>query len=198
MKNAELTKTERHFFKTVYNAAFANPFSELRERLDQKIAGLFPSAARRESKDMCVSEVDRQLKKLDRQNRGNINQYTGEDQEVLRVVYLFDIFHKFRDRFDQLIQDQIAAQDDPVPVGFVDEAREMMVAKGFSRPPFTIILPCLFSCAGHFTLFPKPWWVPAPACRHLKNISGTMCLPTISGCMTSICGTKWRIFPPCS
>lgn len=136
MKKAELTKTERHFFKTVYNAAFANPFSELRERLDQKIAGLFPSAARRESKDMCVAEVALQLKKLDRQNRGNINQYTGEDQEVLRVVYLFDIFHKFRDRFDQLIQDQIAAQDEPVPVGFADEAREMMVAKGFSPAAF--------------------------------------------------------------
>lgn len=136
MKKAVLTQTERHFFKTVHNAAFANPFSELRERLDQKIAGLFPSAARRKSKDMCVLEVDRQLKKLARLNRGNINQYTGEDQEVLRVVYLFDVFHKFRDRFDQLIQDQIAAQDDPVPVDFVDEAREMMEKKGFSTPRF--------------------------------------------------------------
>lgn len=136
MKKAVLTQTERHFFKTVHNAAFANPFSELRERLDQKIAGLFPSAARRKSKDMCVLEVDRQLKKLARLNRGNINQYTGEDQEVLRVVYLFDVFHKFRDRFDQLIQDQIAAQDDPVPVDFVDDAREMMEEKGFSTPRF--------------------------------------------------------------
>ncbi len=62
MKKAVLTQTERQFFKTVHNAAFANPFSELRERLDQKIAGLFPSAARRESKDMSVQEVDRQLK----------------------------------------------------------------------------------------------------------------------------------------
>jgi DNA-binding NtrC family response regulator len=136
MKKATLNQTERHFFKTVHNAAFANPFSELRERLDQKIAGLFPSAARRESKDMCVQEVDRQLKKLARQNRGNINQYTGEDRDLLRVVYLFDIFHKFRDRFDQLIQDQIAAQDDPVSVNFVDDAREMMEEKGFSTSRF--------------------------------------------------------------
>lgn len=136
MKKAVLTQTERHFFKTVYNAAFANPFSELRERLDQKIAGLFPSAARRESKDMCVQEVDRQLKKLARQNRADINQYAGEDQELLRVVHLFDIFHKFRDRFDQLIQDQIAAQDKPVPVDFVDEAREIMKEKGFSTSRF--------------------------------------------------------------
>ena len=136
MKKAELTQKERQFFKTVYNAAFANPFSDLRERLDQKIAGLFPSAARRESKDMCVLEVDRQLQKLERQNRANINQYTGEDREILRVVYLFDIFHKFRDYFDQLIQDQMAAQNDSVPVRFVDDAREMMKGKGFSLAAF--------------------------------------------------------------
>jgi hypothetical protein len=136
MKKAALTQKERHFFKTVYNAAFANPFSDLRERLDQKIAGLFPSAARRESKDMCVLEVDRQLRKLDRQNRRNINQYAGEDKEILRVVYLFDIFHKFRDHFDLLIQDQIVARDDPVPVNFVEEARNMMVDQGFSLDAF--------------------------------------------------------------
>ena len=136
MKKAVLTQKERQFFKTVHNAAFANPFSDLRERLDQKIAGLFPSAARRESKDMCVLEVDRQLQKLERQDRGKINQYAGEDREVLRVVYLFDIFHKFRDYFDQLIQDQIAAGNDPVPVRFVDDAREMMKGKGFSLAAF--------------------------------------------------------------
>jgi DNA-binding NtrC family response regulator len=136
MKKAVLTQPERHFFKTVYNAAFANPFSDLRERLDQKIAGLFPSAARRESKDMCVSEVDRQLRRLARQNRENINHYTGEDREILRVVYLFDIFHKFRDRFDQLIQDQIVARDNVVPVPFVEDARQMAMEKGFSPETF--------------------------------------------------------------
>ncbi|HSL62548.1 MAG TPA: sigma 54-interacting transcriptional regulator [Desulfotignum sp.] len=136
MKKARLTQTERHFFKTVHNAAFANPFSGLRERLDQKIAGLFPSAARRESKDMCVLEVARQIDTLTRQNRGNITQYDGEHREILRVVYLFDIFHRFRDRFDQLIQDQIAAQDEPVKVVFVDEAREMMTSRGFSTAEF--------------------------------------------------------------
>lgn len=43
-QDLSLDTEERHFFKTVYNAAFANPFSRLRERLDQRIAGLFPTA----------------------------------------------------------------------------------------------------------------------------------------------------------
>jgi len=100
-----LDQGERQFFKTVYNAAFANPFSELREKLDQKIAGLFPSATRRESKDQCVMEVDRRLKNLEIENKGNLNGYMGRDKDILRVVHLFDIFHKFRDKFDQLINE---------------------------------------------------------------------------------------------
>ncbi|MCK5350492.1 MAG: sigma-54-dependent Fis family transcriptional regulator, partial [Desulfobacula sp.] len=62
MKKATLNSEERHFFRTVYNAAFANPFSDLRETLDLKIAGLFPSASRRESIDQCTKEVDRRIK----------------------------------------------------------------------------------------------------------------------------------------
>ncbi|MCP4669698.1 MAG: sigma-54-dependent Fis family transcriptional regulator, partial [Desulfobacula sp.] len=53
MKQIKLKPKERYFFKTVYNAAFANPFSDLRERLDLKIAGLFPSASKKESIKLC-------------------------------------------------------------------------------------------------------------------------------------------------
>jgi len=136
VKKIKLDPEEKQFFKTVYNAAFANPFSELRERLDQKIAGLFPSATRRESKDKGVREVDRRLEKLEKENKGNINNYQNEDRQILQVVYLFDIFHKFRDKFDQLIKDQIKAQDTPIKVTFVEKARTMMLQKGFDSKAF--------------------------------------------------------------
>ena len=107
MKTVKLNSNERHFFKTVYNAAFANPFSDLREKLDLKIAGLFPSASRRESIDLCINEVDHRIKELEGQNRANINAFQGRDKEIITVVFLFDLFHKFRDNFDKLIEDQI-------------------------------------------------------------------------------------------
>lgn len=136
VEKIKLDKVERQFFKTVYNAAFANPFSELRERLDQKIAGLFPSATRRESKDKCVREVDRRLKILETENKENFNKYQDSDKEILRVVYLFDIFHKFRDQFDQLIKDQITAQDTPVKVDFMEDAKNLLIQKGFDIKTF--------------------------------------------------------------
>ncbi len=132
LKKATLSSEEHHFFRTVYNAAFANPFSELREKLDLKIAGLFPSASRRESIDQCIKEVDRRIKGLEVQGRADINAYHGQDKEIITIVFLFDIFHKFRDDFDQLIKNQITAQDSSISVPFADGAMHMLHAKGFS------------------------------------------------------------------
>ena len=136
MTPVKLSADERHFFKTVYYAAFANPFSNLRDRLDRKIAGLFPEASQREHTDMCFIEVDLRLARLEAANNCSIKDYAEEDQNLLRVVYLFDIFHKFREKFDKLIQAQIQAKDKPVPVPFVEDARVMMVAKGFTDDEF--------------------------------------------------------------
>jgi len=131
LKNPGLSSKERDFFKTVHNAAFANPFSDLRERLDIKIAGLFPSASRRESKDLCIKEVDRRIKKLEEKGRADINAFHGQDKEIITIVFLFDIFHKFRDNFDQLIKDQILARDMPVKVPFAEKSMHMLHTKGF-------------------------------------------------------------------
>jgi len=131
LKKAILSSEERNFFKTVHNAAFANPFSDLRESLDIKIAGLFPLASRRESKDLCIKEVDRRIMELEKQGRDNINAFQGQDSEIITIVFLFDIFHKFRDDFDLLIENQIKAQDVSIKVPFAEKAMHMLHIKGF-------------------------------------------------------------------
>lgn len=131
MKKARLTREEHLFFKTVYNAAFANPFSDLREKLDMKIAGYFPSATKKESLDRCTKEVDLRIKELEAQGRTNINAFHGKDKEIISAVFLFDIFYKFKDDFDLLIKEQIKAQDTPVKVPFAEKAMHMLHKKGF-------------------------------------------------------------------
>ena len=51
----------------------------------------------------------------------------------MRIVFLFDIFHKFRDDFDQLIHDQIKAEDTPVTVSFGDATMSLLHKRGFSE-----------------------------------------------------------------
>jgi DNA-binding NtrC family response regulator len=133
MKTARLSTEENHFFQTVYNAAFANPFSELREKLDLKIAGLFPDVSRRESIDQCIFEIDRQIRQLEKEGRAHINAYRGRDRELVSVVFLFDMFHKFRDDFDLLIKNQLKAQDSEISVPFARDAMQQLHQKGFTE-----------------------------------------------------------------
>ncbi len=136
MKKASFTPEEQNFFRTVHNAAFANPFSDLREKLDIKIAGLFPSATRREGIDQSIQEVRHRINELEKQGRADINIYEGQDKEIITIVFLFDVFHKFRDDFDQLIKDQIKAGETPVKVPFAEAAMRMLYDKGFDEKSF--------------------------------------------------------------
>lgn len=133
MKKASLNSEELSFFKTVYNAAFANPFSDLREKLDIKIAGLFPSASRREGIDQSIQEVGHRIRVLEEQGRANINAFEGHEREIITIVFLFDVFHKFRDDFDQLIKDQIKAGETSIRVPFAESAMRMLYEKGFDE-----------------------------------------------------------------
>ena len=164
-----LDTEERHFFKTVYNAAFANPFSRLRERLDQRIAGLFPSAPRRKAIDMCVLEVNRRLSMLEAAGITDINVYGHEDRELLRVVYLFDIFHNYRDRFDAHIEDQIKAGDTPVKVDFAREARDLWTSKGFSQESFYHYFALSFQLRRAFHFISTSLVGTSPCMRTLKK-----------------------------
>ncbi len=130
MKQKRLGTEEREFFRTVYHAAFANPFSDLREKLDLRIAGLFPSVSRRQSINRCIKEVHKRIRHLENKGRGNINAFRGQDRTIIKIVFLFDIFHKFRDKFDKLISDQMEKGDTPVPVPFADEAMAMLHKRG--------------------------------------------------------------------
>ncbi len=136
MPRYSLAKEEKLFFTTVYDATFANPFSELRKQLDRKIAGLFPTATQRQITDTCIAEVSSRLRALEAKNKGNINLYQGQDKEILSVVYLFDMFYAFREDFDCLIRKQIDKGDEPVLVPFVDDVREFLVSRGFSEQEF--------------------------------------------------------------
>jgi len=169
LKAVKLNPKERYFFKTVYNAAFANPFSDLRVKLDLKIAGLFPSASRRESIDLCINEVDCRIKELESQNRADINAFQGQDKEIITVVYLFDVFHKFRDKFDQLIEDQIKAQDTLVHVSFAKDARHLLKVKGFDDKTITHYFALSYQLRRAFYFISNSLVGSSPCMQNLKK-----------------------------
>ena len=132
-KKEKLTVEERSFFRMVYHAAFANPFSELREKLDLKIASHFPGLDKTATGDRYIQEITRCLQRLDREGRGHLDSFRGQDRTIIKTVFLFDVFYKYRERFDRLIKQQIDAGEESVRVPFADEAMDVIRKRGIAE-----------------------------------------------------------------
>ena len=128
-----LSSSERRFFSLVHQAVYANPFSDLRSRMDREIAGLFPKSGGNQEFDATLAKVRHHIDRLERQGRASITQYDTNDQELLNSSFLFDLFHRYTDRFDTLILDQQQAGEQSLPAPFAVKAIDELCRWGFDR-----------------------------------------------------------------
>jgi DNA-binding NtrC family response regulator len=127
----KLTAGQREFLSLVARAAFSNPFSDDFDALQLRIAGCDGSVPTVERIKLTVERWNDQLHKLHVAGVTNFKQIEGEDREILRNALLYEIYHRFLGAYDQLIADQIATGDRPVPVPFVGKALTLFARRGF-------------------------------------------------------------------
>lgn len=133
MKTRHLSSGEREFLEVVFRAAFANPFSDDRRNLDLKISGLSHKASPEELLHATYQKVKTFLAGLDDTGKHGINAFTGHDRTILETAHLFEVFHRFVDELDQLIQKQIKTEEASCPVPFAGNVLQLLTARGFSR-----------------------------------------------------------------
>jgi DNA-binding NtrC family response regulator len=131
-KTLRLSAEDRRFFFHVYKAGLASPFSDDRVALETKIADA-AGATRSKRIERAIGRVKARLAALEKTGPIDFNRYAADDGGLVRAGLLFDFFYDFRERFDQLIRDQIAAGDTPINVPFADEALQRLQQRGFSR-----------------------------------------------------------------
>jgi len=131
-----LRSEERDFFTLVSRAAFANPFSEERSEIDLQISGMYTSASDEELIQKVLHEVTIRISQLEQDDMADINCYSGEDRNMIEKVFLFILFYRFKDQFDQLIAAQIEAGDAPVKIPFYNEAFMEGSKRGFNEDLF--------------------------------------------------------------
>jgi len=130
-KKCRLTEEERALFTLVNRAVFANPFTDARAELDLKIAGVPSAASEIKRIGLALERIARKVAVFEREGRADINCYTGKDRILAEISFLFEFFHRFLDRFDAFIQDQITAGKNPLKVPFAREAYHYLQKRGF-------------------------------------------------------------------
>lgn len=126
----KLNPEEKEFFSLVYEAVKANPFSQKRVELDLEITGLLPGATPDERVYELVRAIEERFDKL-KGKRLDIRNYSSDDRAILKITILFALFHRFLEKFDAHIEDQIAAGDAPISVDFSDQGIGYLLDRGF-------------------------------------------------------------------
>jgi hypothetical protein len=129
-----LSPSDRDFFGVVSRAVFSNPFGEERAAMDALMGGRVAGESRREMHQRAIERVVRKVGELDAAGQAHLRHYSGETADVMRNVFSFEVFYRFRDEFNRLIQDQIAEGDSPAPVPFGMDAVGILVGRGFPEP----------------------------------------------------------------
>jgi DNA-binding NtrC family response regulator len=128
-----LNSEEKEFLTQVCQAAFTNPFSDERAEIDIQLSGVSPSASESLRIKKVVDKVSAWFHNFERNGKADVTYYDGEDRELVEKAFLFEQFYRFKDKFDQLIIDQIAHGDAPVKIHFLNEALALLMRRGFSE-----------------------------------------------------------------
>lgn len=128
-----LNSSQRDFFSKVGRAAFSNPFSDERLKLDLQISAADSNLDRFEIFDRAITETNCHLLDLDKGSDAKFSQFSGKDAELMHTVYLFEIYHLHIKDFDAHILRQIDSGDRPHPVQFASQAMAAFYRRGFSE-----------------------------------------------------------------
>jgi len=129
-KNIRLKDEDRNFFLLVDKAITINPFSDQRRIVDLRIAGKSEKLNIHRIEE-TIRKVDARITTLEKKGYKKLSQFCKQDRKLMEHVYLFQFFYSFREKFDQLILEQIKAGDTSIQVPFAQEIYNFFKIKGF-------------------------------------------------------------------
>jgi len=128
-----LNSGEKEFLTQVCRAAFTNPFSDERAEIDIRLSGVSATASESIRINKVVDKVNDWFRNFEHSGKANVTFYSGEDRELVEKAFLFELFYRFKDKYDQLILNQIQNGDTPVKIPFLNEALASLIQRGFSE-----------------------------------------------------------------
>jgi two-component system response regulator HydG len=128
----DLTNEDWHFFETAARAAFSNPFGETRQDLDLTLGGVSPATSSEEVLGAVISRIQQRVDKIKGKGSIDLEAYDEAKREILRSVFLFLVFHRYADKFDELIHAQLKNGNQPCPVSFSHHVLTDLRSFGFT------------------------------------------------------------------
>ena len=131
----ELSSEDRVFFSPLGRVIFMNPFSAEREAVLGAVSpGHAGEALHLDPKAYAfVTEVNRRIDRLDQRGLSTVQQFGDRDGEFMRLVFLYQVYHRYVAELDALIHRQLQMKDAAAPVPFAEKLVAELGKRGFTE-----------------------------------------------------------------
>lgn len=130
---AKLTEQERFLCKLIEETSKVNHFSTRRTELDTEIAGCKPTLPPLERLKRMLAVQQELVTQLDARRASTIQDFSGEDQYLVSILFLFDLFHRFLPEFDAHIIAQRKTPDKAIPLSCGPQIVKALLQRGYSE-----------------------------------------------------------------
>ena len=133
---AKLLPAEIKFCEHTARTAFANPFDEGYEKTYRSIRAACPG----------------HMAAIERRGLGELRRFTGAQRAIMRTVFLFDVYLRFREALDESVCAQVAAGEAPIAIPCARELLALLARRGFPEEEALRVFAILFQIrrAHHF------------------------------------------------
>jgi len=173
MPSRSLSEKDRRFLGLIARAAFANPFSSTRFDLDQRMIEFAGDKLRKAQEegvgDLAVEAVEHRLGEISRSAGGRLGHYQGIDRKLMRTAFLFRVYHRHLDNFDNLIREQVEAGDTSCQVSCADEIISQLVSHDFPREEALLYLGFFFQLRRAYYFTRRGLIGESPCMRELRR-----------------------------
>lgn len=121
------------FFRMVSAAAFANPFSDERAEIDRQIIGAPEDADWLALQGPLFQCLEKNIQTLENVRELIAVRESNDDAQAVTAGVLFYVYTQMQLKFDALIEEQVAAGDEPCKAPFAFQCLEKLKDFGFSR-----------------------------------------------------------------
>ena len=127
-----LQPADRESFRALLAFAFRNPFDKKSLELAYSVAGgKFPAGEPLASK--VFAKISEHLEKVKVAGELNWQDFSGEDQELIKIAILHDAYDRCFHKFDDLILKQITIKETSGPVHFANQTLTLLRKRGFDQ-----------------------------------------------------------------
>jgi DNA-binding NtrC family response regulator len=169
MPTRSLREPDRAFLALVAEATFSNPFGEARHELDRRMARAH--AAQNGGPDLprVLAYLESRLEAIDVRGREALVAFGPADRTLLENALLFQIFHRYTNALDALIERQIEAGAAPCPATFARRMLDDLGAYGWEKGAAARFVGIFFQMRRAFFFIERGLTGKCPSMRALRE-----------------------------